>query len=500
MKKLSTMLLAFGLICVALPAFAQYETINNDTWWKDASGNPIFAQGGGISKFGSTYYWYGTQSGGAVSYYNTGTANSDYSFIQINCYTSTDLVHWTKQNPPVTTNTANFSSSEASGVSIRGQSVFYNSSSKLYFMEVAYSGTLGTGIACLTCSTPTGNFVWDHLQTNFPNVYNSPGDISFFVDVDHGSVPYMLCSDSHGREHAYISTLSSDYKTINAATLISEWSQGQEANNMFERNGVYYYNMSNLAGWSYSYAWSVWSTSILTPSDYTGDAQFPGTPADFTHHTQIDFGVEVAGTELTNYFVMGDRWADFDDSYQKAGLGSGYYEWCPVTFSGETPTYNSAGSFQIDAATGQWQTTPGLANGTYAVLNLHSGLELDAFEQGKTNGTPVDQWAWNGGQNQEWTVTSLGSGKYSIVGVQSGLYLNSPSSTKGAQLNLESSNGSTSLAWVIAPAATPGYYTVQCVANSYLMDDYENATTNGTTTDQWSSNGGANQEWSFSLQ
>jgi hypothetical protein len=353
MKSKLASLLAVLTLGSAASTFAQnYKTITNDVWWKDSSGNPIYAQGGGISKFNGTYYWYGCQYGGASTYYNTGTSNSDTSFVQVNCYTSTDLVTWTKQNPPVTQSTTNFSPSVCSGASIRGESVFYNAANKQYVMWMGYSGTPGDGIACLTCSTPDGNFVWDHIQTTFTNVYHSPGDLSFFVDVDHGSVPYMICSDSHGREHAYISTLSSDYKTINAATLISEWPQGQEANNMFCYNGNYYYVMSNLAGWSYSYAWCVWSSSILTPGDYTADAELAGTTADYTHHSQICFGIEVEGTKYTNFIMMGDRWADFDASYQQAGFGSGYNEWCPMSFSYAVPTYNSVSSFKVDATDG----------------------------------------------------------------------------------------------------------------------------------------------------
>lgn len=51
------------------------ETLQNDVFWKDASGNPIYSQGG-VLKVGSTYYWYGAKYNGAVT------------------YPSTDLVHW----------------------------------------------------------------------------------------------------------------------------------------------------------------------------------------------------------------------------------------------------------------------------------------------------------------------------------------------------------------------------------------------------------------------
>jgi len=350
MRKLLTMILAIGFFGIALPVFAQYQTITNDVWWKDTSGNPIYAQGGNITQFGSTYYWYGVEYAGASSYYSTGTANSDTSFVSINVYTSTDLAHWTPHAPVVTTSTPGFSGTSWVG---RAGSVLYNPTSKLYVLWVQYYGPNGDGMACLTSTSPTGNFTLNNVQTSIGNVYyNVEGDSSMFIDVDHGSTPYFIFSDSHGRQRAYISTLTSNYLSINPATLIALWPQGQEADNMFERNGVYYYITSQLAGYSYSSAYAVWSTNILTPADYTADAPFAGTTADYTHHSQTSFVLEMVGSEYKEYFMAGDRWADFDDSYKNAGFGSGYNEWCPIAFSGNTPTYYSLSSFQVDAAIG----------------------------------------------------------------------------------------------------------------------------------------------------
>jgi hypothetical protein len=137
----------------------------------------------------------------------------------------------------------------------------------------------------------------------------------------------------------------------------------------------------------------------------------------------------------------------------------------------------------------------GIANGVYAITNLKSALVLDAVSSGTSAGTLIDQNTATGNQNQQWAVISIGNGEYNIVGVQSGLYLTSPSSTEGAQLELEPASGSSSQEWVITNAGTPGYYTFQCVSNSYLMDDYGNGTSPGTKVDQWAANGGTNQEW-----
>jgi hypothetical protein len=51
--------------------FAADQYIQNDVFWKDLSGNPIYSQGGNVIKVGDTWYWYGVKYTGAVDYYNT---------------------------------------------------------------------------------------------------------------------------------------------------------------------------------------------------------------------------------------------------------------------------------------------------------------------------------------------------------------------------------------------------------------------------------------------
>ena len=79
--------------------------MQNDVFWKDTSGNPIYSQGGGVLKVGDTYYWYGAKYNGAVTYYNNPAAgkNSDTSFNAITAYSSTDLVHWKFEGNVMTT-------------------------------------------------------------------------------------------------------------------------------------------------------------------------------------------------------------------------------------------------------------------------------------------------------------------------------------------------------------------------------------------------------------
>src|SRR3954451_18430350 len=83
---------------------AESPQIQNDVFWKDTSGNPIYSQGGGVLKVGSTYYWYGVKYNGAVSYYNNpaGGKNSNSSFNAITIYSSSDLANWKFEGNAVT--------------------------------------------------------------------------------------------------------------------------------------------------------------------------------------------------------------------------------------------------------------------------------------------------------------------------------------------------------------------------------------------------------------
>jgi autotransporter-associated beta strand protein len=395
------MLLVLELCGSFLPAFAAYQTITNDVWWKDNNGNPIMAQGGGISKFGNVYYWYGVQYKEMGPYYTNGTVNTSSStFSAINCYSSTDLVHWTFQNKVISTSTSGFSN--PGWVGRMGQ-VVYNSANSQYVMWFEGPG----GQCCCTCSTPTGNFALNHAQATITNVYTGPGagDCTIFCDVDHNSTPYFICSDPHGRQHAYVCPLSSNYLIIGNATLIDDtggipaWPQGQEANNMFEGNGTYYYTMSNLAGWSYSSAYAVWSTNIFTPADYTADAPYLGTTTDYTHYSQVSFGFQVAGTVATNYLMVGDRWAQFISTYASAGHGSNFSIICPITFTNGMPYFQSLNMFQIDAVTGKWRpATPadtpagftGTSGNAQALLNwaASDGATSYNVKRSTTNGGP----------------------------------------------------------------------------------------------------------------
>jgi hypothetical protein len=77
-------------------------------------------------------------------------------------------------------------------------------------------------------------------------------------------------------------------------------------------------------------------------------------------------------------------------------------------------------------------------------------LCLDVADNGTTPGTLVDYYTCHGSQNQQWTIEAGQNGTTAIVGVQSGLCLDSsggPSEGGGTQLIINTCSGSTSQNW-----------------------------------------------------
>lgn len=135
-----------------------------------------------------------------------------------------------------------------------------------------------------------------------------------------------------------------------------------------------------------------------------------------------------------------------------------------------------------------------IPDGTYRLVNRQNGNVLDAKANGTANGTVLDTWAYNGGNNQRWTLTSVGNGLYKLIGVGSGRSINvaGASNDNGAQVFLwDFQNTANELFYLSSPEA--GYYTLVFLNSNRALD--LNTATN--TLGQWEMNGGYNQQWQF---
>lgn len=419
----SLVLFAALVLAFALPqtAHAASQTINNDVFWKDTSGNPIYSQGGNILKVGSTYYWYGVKYNGAVTYYNNPTSkNSDTSFAAVTCYSSTDLVNWTFRGN-VITGATDGSTWDADWLGRLG--VVYNANTQKYVLITQYSGPAGSGIAFATSSTPTGTFAFDHVQSTIANVVNNmSGDQSTFID-DNGKA-YLVFSNASGRSHLYVSELrASDYLNVEpAANVYNSSAGGREGNAMFKYNGVYYLCSSDLHGWNASHTYCVTSTNIT--GTYSSEFVMNGTDADFSHVSQTSMFIPVQGTSQTTILFGGDRWSDF------AGNGIGYNQWMPISFSGTTPTLNSLSQFNLDAAAGTWSVGSGnnyVMNPSYEADRV-SQIDLAGWSTWFNTAADPNSNIEGGAHSGRWSGNQYAAAAYSasryqnITGLPNGTY------------------------------------------------------------------------------
>jgi Glycosyl hydrolases family 43 len=393
--------------------------IQNDVFWKDTSGTPLYSQSGNVIKVGSTYYWYGNKYQGAVTYAANPTAlNAQSTFVAVTCYSSTDLVHWTFENNVLVPGAVP-GSSAADWFGRMG--VAYNATTKKYVLVMEYiptSVTLGEELFA-TSSAPTGPFVFDHIQSTLTNVANgAPGDQTVFTDDDGQA--YLILSSANGRANLYVAPLRpSDFLDVEPATRIYGGA-GREGNCMFKYNGRYYFNSSDLHGWNASHTYTISATSILGP--YSAETVMAHTDADFSHVTQTGFFITVQGTSQSTVIFAGDRWSDF------AGNGMGYNQWVPLTFVGTAPQFQSLSQWSLDAVTGTW--TVGAGN-NYA---LNPSFEADRVTMAQpagwtTSGTAssnatgghTGRWKWRFSATSAYqssiaqTLTGLPDGTYTLA-------------------------------------------------------------------------------------
>jgi hypothetical protein len=324
-----------------------FQTITNDTFWRDTSGNPIYSQGGGVFRFGDTYYWYGVHYLGAEHYLANPTRkyNTETTFVAIPVYSSPDLVNWKFERNVATAATTFPDGTNLSSGWVGRLGVSYNENTGKYVLVSQGKG----GVMFLRGDSPTDTFDGVTVQAQ---ITNSPtpatGDQTVFTDDD--GTDYLIFSNASGRARAFVSRLRpSDSLYAEPAVQIGYSSAGREGNAMFKLDGRYYHAASDLHGWNSSVAYVLESTTSNIQGPYTAEYVLPGTEMDYSHVTQTGFFVTVNGTAKKTVIFAGDRWADF------AWNGIGYNQWMPVDRTGTRPRFHSLSQWQLNATTGEWR-------------------------------------------------------------------------------------------------------------------------------------------------
>jgi hypothetical protein len=90
-----------------------------------------------------------------------------------------------------------------------------------------------------------------------------------------------------------------------------------------------------------------------------------------------------------------------------------------------------------------------VGDGSYRIVNVNSGLDLEVHGASKSNGGTVDQWQDSGSAatNEHWKMVPV-SGGYRIVNVNSGLDLE-VNGTTGVVDQWQDVSGSTNEHWTL---------------------------------------------------
>ncbi|GGS11411.1 hypothetical protein GCM10010269_58140 [Streptomyces humidus] len=134
--------------------------------------------------------------------------------------------------------------------------------------------------------------------------------------------------------------------------------------------------------------------------------------------------------------------------------------------------------------------------GRYQMTNKNSGLALGTQNAGTAQGTSVVQSASTTGTDQNWTLTSAGSGLYKIVNQKSGLLLgiDGASTAAGGAALIWGDNGTADHLWQVLPARD-GYYKIANYNSGLLLGVSGMSTSSGAQVLQWTDNGTADHLW-----
>ncbi|KAI0637093.1 galactan 1,3-beta-galactosidase [Trametes polyzona] len=366
----------FSLL-LALSALAGLLLVNGQSVivpgapWKDTSGNPIQAHGAGILKVGNTFYWFGEDK-----------SHNSASFKAVSCYSSTDLVSWTRHNDALSPVSGTMISTSDI---VERPKVLFNSKNSEYVMwfhsDSSNYGAAMVGVA--TAKSPCGPYTY---KGSWKPLGADSRDEGLFQD-DDGTAYLLYASDNN--QNFKISRLDANYYNVtsvtsqlNGATL--------EAPGIVKRNGVYWLIASHTSGWDPNPNKAFHATSLSGPWSSQADI---APQSVRTYYSQNAYDLPLG----SNAIYMGDRW-------RSNLLGSSQYIWLPLDFSSGSPQLVHADVWSVNLNAGTYSVASGT---TYEAENGQLGgssrlLSNSAFSGGKAVG-----YLGNGGTV---TITVQGRG------------------------------------------------------------------------------------------
>ena len=295
------------------------EITNGATWYDNTPGalspqHHIQAHDGHVEKFGTYYYWYGTDR-------RTQSGTTQTPGIGIRLYRSTDLVNWEDRGLMIDGAAVANATGGTGADRLERFHVRYNSSTSTY-VGWGHSRDQFKQV-CATAPDPEGP--WTVQEVHTPSGGDSR-DITFFADPDTGE-GWLVYAKANNTK-VTVRALSSDWVTPGAETDII--AAAREAPAVWKRDGVYFLLTSGVTSWNHN------QNTYYTASAMDGTWTSGGNPfqsnADPSHTTAFESQTTHLFATATGQVVyMGDRWVQAGD-----GIRTSTYVWLPVTFPTST--------------------------------------------------------------------------------------------------------------------------------------------------------------------
>ena len=317
------------LLCAGpLTAGAQITptlTIRPGAVWLDNRHEIIQAHGAGIVKVAGAYYWFGEDHTGE---------STDQLFLNIKCYSSKDLVHWTFLSNSLTRQESGDLGPDRV---VERPKVIYNEPTRTFVMYAHIDDRrykeAKVGVA--TCDRVDGEYTY---RGSFQPLGKQSRDLTLFKDDDGAA--YLVFEDRESGVR--IAKLAPDYLSVEReAALIP---RTYESPAMVKAGGVYFLLGSHLTGWDPN---ANEYTTADSPAGPWAEFRPVAPPETKTYHSQTAFILPVAGSRETSYVYLGDRWNGKD-------LKDSRYVWMPLRIDARqrTMTLTPDAPWTLDAATG----------------------------------------------------------------------------------------------------------------------------------------------------
>jgi hypothetical protein len=233
---------------------------------------------------------------------------------------------------------------------------------------------------------------------------------------------------------------------------------------------------------SYAYGSTVTRNITVFNDDFTN------TSVGFTWTAHLDqpTGTVIATGTSTLTVPLGSRLTQ-PVTFTAPTSGSRIYLALSTTKSGTTTFSDTAEYFTLGGG-----SSTGPTPGNYHIINRNSGKPLAIAGNSTADGAKAVQQTGAAA----WTIATTTGGAYTLTYTASGkvLDVNASSSTAGLQLQQWTANGGTNQQWYLKPTGT-GYYTIVSHDSGLVADVSGQSTSDGAPVVQWTANNGTNQQW-----